>query len=119
MLHHSRFADVDRQYLDREVLRLIGLRGHRSGIVIVGTQTLEQSIRATWLSKLSQVRPRGLLALTRTVEHCSALAVCLSRTGSRGSIEWRASNPSRVGFSEVSYLGNLRSVAAITLSQFA
>jgi len=44
MLHHSRFADVDRQYLDRQVLRLIGLRGQRSGIVIVGTQTLEQSL---------------------------------------------------------------------------
>jgi CRISPR-associated endonuclease/helicase Cas3 len=44
MLHHSRFADVDRQYLDRKVLQLIGLGGHRSGIVIVGTQTLEQSL---------------------------------------------------------------------------
>src|SRR5262249_48734112 len=44
MLHHSRFADVDRQHLDREVLRLIGLNGHRTGIVIVGTQTLEQSL---------------------------------------------------------------------------
>jgi CRISPR-associated endonuclease/helicase Cas3 len=44
MLHHSRFADVDRQYLDRKVLQLIGLGGERSGIVIVGTQTLEQSL---------------------------------------------------------------------------
>jgi CRISPR-associated endonuclease/helicase Cas3 len=44
MLHHSRFADVDRQYLDRKVLQLIGLGGHRTGIVIVGTQTLEQSL---------------------------------------------------------------------------
>jgi CRISPR-associated endonuclease/helicase Cas3 len=44
MLHHSRFADVDRQYLDRKVLQLIGLAGRRSGIVIVGTQTLEQSL---------------------------------------------------------------------------
>jgi CRISPR-associated endonuclease/helicase Cas3 len=44
MLHHSRFADVDRQYLDRKVLGLIGLGGCRSGVVIVGTQTLEQSL---------------------------------------------------------------------------
>ena len=44
MLHHSRFADVDRQYLDRKVLGLIGLGGSRSGTVIVGTQTLEQSL---------------------------------------------------------------------------
>ena len=44
MLHHSRFADVDRQYLDRKVLGLIGLAGCRSGTVIVGTQTLEQSL---------------------------------------------------------------------------
>jgi CRISPR-associated endonuclease/helicase Cas3 len=44
MLHHSRFADVDRRYLDRQVLQLIGAGGSRSGIVIVGTQTLEQSL---------------------------------------------------------------------------
>jgi CRISPR-associated endonuclease/helicase Cas3 len=44
MLHHSRFADADRKYLDRKVLQLIGLGAHRSGIVIVGTQTLEQSL---------------------------------------------------------------------------
>jgi CRISPR-associated endonuclease/helicase Cas3 len=44
MLHHSRFADVDRRYLDHQVLRVIGLNGVRSGLVIVGTQTLEQSL---------------------------------------------------------------------------
>jgi CRISPR-associated endonuclease/helicase Cas3 len=44
MLHHSRYADVDRQHLDREVLRMLGPGGQRSGIVIVGTQTLEQSL---------------------------------------------------------------------------
>jgi CRISPR-associated endonuclease/helicase Cas3 len=44
ILHHSRYADVDRQYLDREVLRMLGPGGQRSGIGIVGTQTLEQSL---------------------------------------------------------------------------
>jgi CRISPR-associated endonuclease/helicase Cas3 len=44
MLHHSRFADVDRRYLDSQVLQVIGLNGVRSGLVIVGTQTLEQSL---------------------------------------------------------------------------
>jgi CRISPR-associated endonuclease/helicase Cas3 len=44
MLHHSRFADVDRGYLDAQVLKVIGLNGARSGLVIVGTQTLEQSL---------------------------------------------------------------------------
>jgi CRISPR-associated endonuclease/helicase Cas3 len=44
MLHHSRYADVDRQYLDREVLGLLGPGGRRRGMVIVGTQTLEQSL---------------------------------------------------------------------------
>jgi CRISPR-associated endonuclease/helicase Cas3 len=44
ILHHSRFADVDRQYLDREVLGILGPGGHRVGVVIVGTQTLEQSL---------------------------------------------------------------------------
>jgi CRISPR-associated endonuclease/helicase Cas3 len=44
ILHHSRFADVDRRYLDNQVLQVIGLNGLRSGLVIVGTQTLEQSL---------------------------------------------------------------------------
>ena len=44
MLHHSRFADVDRRYLDQQVMNVIGLGGSRLGIVIVGTQTLEQSL---------------------------------------------------------------------------
>jgi CRISPR-associated endonuclease/helicase Cas3 len=44
ILHHSRFADVDRQYLDREVLRVLGPGGQRAGVIIVGTQTLEQSL---------------------------------------------------------------------------
>jgi CRISPR-associated endonuclease/helicase Cas3 len=44
ILHHSRYADVDRQHLDREVLRVLGPGGQRSGIAIVGTQTLEQSL---------------------------------------------------------------------------
>ena len=44
ILHHSRFADADRQHLDREVLRILGPGGQRTGIVIVGTQTLEQSL---------------------------------------------------------------------------
>jgi CRISPR-associated endonuclease/helicase Cas3 len=44
ILHHSRFADIDRQYLDHEVLRILGPGGQRTGVVIVGTQTLEQSL---------------------------------------------------------------------------
>jgi CRISPR-associated endonuclease/helicase Cas3 len=44
ILHHSRYADIDRQYLDREVLRILGPGGQRTGVVIVGTQTLEQSL---------------------------------------------------------------------------
>ncbi len=44
ILHHSRFADVDRQYLDRQVLDLLGLGGRRRGAVVVATQTCEQSL---------------------------------------------------------------------------
>jgi CRISPR-associated endonuclease/helicase Cas3 len=44
MLHHSRYADIDRQYLDQQVVRILGPSGQRSGIIIVGTQTLEQSL---------------------------------------------------------------------------
>jgi CRISPR-associated endonuclease/helicase Cas3 len=44
LLHHSRFADDDRSYLDRQVLGVIGRQGQRRGVVIVATQTVEQSL---------------------------------------------------------------------------
>ena len=44
ILHHSRYADEDRAWLDAQVLGVIGLRGQRRGMLIVGTQTLEQSL---------------------------------------------------------------------------
>ncbi len=44
MLHHSRYADEDRTWLDAQVLGVIGRAGQRRGVVIVGTQTLEQSL---------------------------------------------------------------------------
>ena len=44
-LHHGRFAAVDRELLDAEIERCLG-RNERpaSGLVVVGTQTLEQSL---------------------------------------------------------------------------
>lgn len=45
LLHHSRYAEIDRRYLDGEVLHLIGKDAERvDGHVIIGTQTLEQSL---------------------------------------------------------------------------
>ena len=45
LLHHSRYAEPDRRYLDAQVLGLIGKTADRSGgHVLVGTQTLEQSL---------------------------------------------------------------------------
>ena len=44
ILHHSRFADCDRQYLDRRVVGVIGKQGSREPVVIVATQTCEQSL---------------------------------------------------------------------------
>jgi CRISPR-associated endonuclease/helicase Cas3 len=44
LLHHSRYADDDRQHLDREVLAALGPGGQRKGIVVVSTQTCEQSL---------------------------------------------------------------------------
>jgi CRISPR-associated endonuclease/helicase Cas3 len=44
LLHHSRWADEDRRYLDGEVLRCIGREGRRPGAIVIGTQTLEQSL---------------------------------------------------------------------------
>ena len=43
-LHHGRFAAVDRQLLDRRVKEILGRVRHAGGCVVVGTQTLEQSL---------------------------------------------------------------------------
>lgn len=43
-LHHSRFAAEDRKMLDAEVEEALGAGTHGRGIIIVGTQTLEQSL---------------------------------------------------------------------------
>lgn len=43
-LHHSRFAAEDRHGLDAAVEAALGRKGAESGIVVVGTQTLEQSL---------------------------------------------------------------------------
>jgi CRISPR-associated endonuclease/helicase Cas3 len=44
ILHHSRYADADRRHLDAQVLGVIGIAGQRRGVVIVATQTCEQSL---------------------------------------------------------------------------
>ena len=43
-LHHSRFAPDDRRRLDAEVESRLGKNRSSGGIVVVGTQTLEQSL---------------------------------------------------------------------------
>ena len=43
-LHHSRFAAPDRHMLDAEVEALLGKGAPSKGCVVVGTQTLEQSL---------------------------------------------------------------------------
>lgn len=43
-LHHGRFAREDRRQLDRQVEMLIGRERPQGGVVVVGTQTLEQSL---------------------------------------------------------------------------
>ena len=43
-LHHSRFAAADRGLLDAEVERRLGRDRAAGGLVLVGTQTLEQSL---------------------------------------------------------------------------
>ena len=43
-LHHSRFAVEDRRLLDGEVERRLGKGRDPGGVVVVGTQTLEQSL---------------------------------------------------------------------------
>ena len=43
-LHHGRFAAVDRELLDSEIERRLGRGRPDGGLVVVGTQTLEQSL---------------------------------------------------------------------------
>lgn len=43
-LHHSRFAAEDRLLLDRDVERTLGKGGEAGGRIVIGTQTLEQSL---------------------------------------------------------------------------
>ncbi len=43
-LHHGRFAPCDRRLLDAEIGRLLGANRQDGGRVVVGTQTLEQSL---------------------------------------------------------------------------
>ncbi|GJG89733.1 CRISPR-associated helicase/endonuclease Cas3 [Gemmatimonadetes bacterium T265] len=43
-LHHGRFARADRQLLDAAVEATVGRTRPRGGVVVVGTQTLEQSL---------------------------------------------------------------------------
>lgn len=42
--HHSRFACVDREKLDAAVEEALGASSRTSGVVVVGTQTLQQSL---------------------------------------------------------------------------
>lgn len=42
--HHSRFAQPDRQVLDRTIEQTIGKKSRRDGVIIVATQTVQQSL---------------------------------------------------------------------------
>ncbi len=44
LLHHSRWADHDRRILDGQVFSHVGKDADRGGVIIVGTQTVEQSL---------------------------------------------------------------------------
>ncbi len=44
LLHHSRFADVDRRVLDTRLVGILGKDGSRIPMAIIATQTAEQSL---------------------------------------------------------------------------
>ena len=44
LLHHSRYADVDRRYLDAQLVGILGKGGSRTPMAIIATQTAEQSL---------------------------------------------------------------------------
>ncbi|KQN20571.1 hypothetical protein ASE86_15020 [Sphingomonas sp. Leaf33] len=60
-LHHSRFARDDRERLDRRVAALFGKGRTAGGCVLVGTQTLEQSLDIDADLLLTDVAPIDVL----------------------------------------------------------
>lgn len=59
--HHGRFARADRELLDKEVSRRLGKQSPSGAVLLIGTQTLEQSldIDADWL--ISDLCPMDVL----------------------------------------------------------
>ena len=49
-LHHGRFAREDRRLLDEAVERAVGKKRPDCGLVLIGTQTLEQNSTSTPIS---------------------------------------------------------------------
>lgn len=60
-LHHGRFAREDRQLLDEQVEVVIGRESPDRGLVLVGTQTLEQSLDISADVMLTDLCPADVL----------------------------------------------------------
>ncbi|AOG02843.1 CRISPR-associated helicase Cas3 (plasmid) [Bosea sp. RAC05] len=60
-LHHGRFAREDRRALDRAVEGAIGLKRPAGGTIVIGTQTLEQSLDIDADLLISDICPADVL----------------------------------------------------------
>ncbi|MBX3598257.1 MAG: CRISPR-associated helicase Cas3' [Rhizobiaceae bacterium] len=129
-LHHSRFAAQDRALLDAAVEEALGPAGPMQGRVIIGTQTLEQSLDIdadllitdlcpmdVLLQRIGRLHRHAQRARPAGFERAKAVVLCpqdglgpLARRGENGV----GANPDKPEFSAV-YL-NLAGIAA-TLEQ--
>lgn len=71
-LHHGRFAAEDRRLLDHAVERVLGRRRPAGGAIVVGTQTLEQSLDIDADVLITDLCPVDVLLqrLGRLHRHC-------------------------------------------------
>jgi CRISPR-associated endonuclease/helicase Cas3 len=60
-LHHSRFAREDRERLDRALEETFGKKSTRSGVVVVATQTIQQSLDIDADLLLTDICPMDVL----------------------------------------------------------
>jgi CRISPR-associated endonuclease/helicase Cas3 len=81
LLHHARYADLDRQYLDARLVGVIGKYGTRTPLAIVATQTAEQSLDIDADLLVSDPAPADVRLLVETATHPDSLQAFADRCG--------------------------------------
>ena len=78
-LHHSRFAAEDRARLDTCVEQVLGKGSAEAGVIVVGTQTLEQSLDISADLLITDLCPMDVLL--RGAGGCTAMPGPRTRRG--------------------------------------